>query len=198
MRIFEGIHEAESAVGAHLGYSDWHTVTQGQVDGFAEATGDHQWIHVDVERAKDGPFGTTVAHGFLTLSLLPMLVSEIYVIEGLTMGVNYGANKLRFPSPVPVGSRVRAGISLLEVTPNSLGYQIASRATIEREGGDKPACVADMLAVVVPGRQLNPWTSPGRPGPAGAVVDHRDPRCGRAPERVADPRRQVEPDLRGQ
>ncbi len=150
MRIFDGIPQVQSAVGAHLGYSDWHTVTQEQVARFADATGDHQWIHVDVARAKDGPFGTTVAHGFLTLALLPMLVSEVYAIEGVQMGLNYGANKLRFPSPVPVGSRVRAGVSLLEVTPSSLGYQIASRVTIEREGGDKPACVVDMLAVVVP------------------------------------------------
>jgi len=150
MRIFNGIPDIESAVGSHVGYSDWHTVTQEQVDRFAEATGDHQWIHVDVERAKDGPFGTTIAHGYLTLSLLPMLVGEVYTIEGVKMGVNYGANKLRFPAPVPVGSKVRAGVSLLEVTPNALGYQIATRVTIEREGGDKPACVVDVLAVVVP------------------------------------------------
>ena len=150
MRIFDGIPDIESAAGTHLGYSGWHTVTQEQVDRFSEATGDHQWIHVDVERAKDGPFGTTIAHGFLTLSLLPMLVGEVYAIEGVKLGVNYGANKLRFPSPVPVGSRVRAGVALLEVTPNALGYQIATRITIEREGGDKPACVVDMLAVVVP------------------------------------------------
>ena len=150
MRVFDGIPAVERAVGTHLGYSGWHTVTQEQVDRFAEATGDHQWIHVDVERGKEGPFGTTIAHGFLTLSLLPMLVGEVYAIEGVTMGVNYGANKLRFPSPVPVGSRVRAGVSLLEVTANSLGYQIATRVTVEREGCDKPACVVDMLAVVVP------------------------------------------------
>lgn len=150
MRTFDGIPDIESAVGTHLGYSDWHCVTQEQVDRFAEATGDHQWIHVDVERAKDGPFGTTIAHGFLTLALLPMLVGEVYAIEGVKMGVNYGANKLRFPAPVPVGSKVRAGVSLLEVAPNALGYQIATRVTIEREGGDKPACVVDVLAVVVP------------------------------------------------
>lgn len=150
MRIFDGVPDIESAVGTHVGYSDWHTVTQEQVDRFAEATGDYQWIHVDVERAKEGPFGTTVAHGFLTLSLLPMLVGEIYTINGVKMGVNYGANKLRFPAPVPVGSEVRAGVSILGVTPNALGYQIATRITIERNGGDKPACVVDMLAVVVP------------------------------------------------
>ena len=150
MQVFNGIPEIEAAVGSHLGYSDWHTVTQEQVDRFAEATGDHQWIHVDVDKAKDGPFGGTIAHGFLTLSLLPMLAAEVYRLEGVKMGVNYGANKLRFPSPVPVGSRVRAGVELLAVTPSSLGFQIATRVTIEREGGDKPACVVEMLAVVVP------------------------------------------------
>ncbi|MFT3872615.1 MAG: MaoC family dehydratase [Nocardioides sp.] len=150
MRIFNGIPELEAAVGSQLGYSEWHTVTQEQIDKFAEATGDHQWIHVDPEKAAAGPFGTTIAHGFLTLSLLPMLVSGIYRVDGVKMAINYGANKVRFPSPVPVGSRVRAGVELLGVVPNSLGYQVASRVTIEREGGDKPACVVDMLAVVVP------------------------------------------------
>ncbi len=150
MRIFNGIPDLEAAVGSQLGRSEWHTVTQEQIDKFAEATGDHQWIHVDPEKAAAGPFGTTIAHGFLTLSLLPMLVSGIYRVDGVKMGINYGANKVRFPSPVPVGSRVRAGVELLGVTPNSLGYQVATRVTIEREGGDKPACVVDMLAVVVP------------------------------------------------
>jgi acyl dehydratase len=150
MRIFNGIDELEAAVGTHLGHSEWHTVDQKQIDLFADATGDHQWIHVDPEEAQGGPFGTTVAHGFLTLSLLPMLASQVYRVEGVKMGVNYGANKLRFPSPVPVDSRVRAGVELLAVTPASLGYQIATRVTIERDGGDKPACVVESLAVVVP------------------------------------------------
>jgi acyl dehydratase len=150
MKIFNGIPELEAAVGTHAGWSEWHTVTQEQVQQFAEATGDHQWIHLDVEKAKEGPFGGTIAHGFLTLSLLPMLAAEVYRIEGVTMGVNYGADKLRFPSPVPVGSRVRAGVELTGVKPIALGVQVATRVTIEREGGDKPACVVDMLAVVVP------------------------------------------------
>lgn len=150
MRIFNGIEELEAAVGTHLGHSEWHTVDQKQIDLFADATGDHQWIHIDAEKAQEGPFGTTVAHGFLTLSLLPMLASQVYRVEGVKMGVNYGANKLRFPSPVPVDSRVRAGVELLAVTPSSLGYQIATRVTIERDGGDKPACVVESLAVVVP------------------------------------------------
>lgn len=150
MRTFHGIAELEDAVGSHLGYSEWHPIPQQQIDTFAEATGDHQWIHVDPERAAAGPFGTTIAHGFLTLSLLPMLSEQVYSVEGVQAALNYGANKLRFPSPVPVGSRVRAGVELLAVTPISRGYQVATRVTIEREGGDKPACVVEMLAVVVP------------------------------------------------
>ncbi|GAA3649905.1 MaoC family dehydratase [Nocardioides ginsengisoli] len=150
MRIFDGIGELEAAVGTHLGHSEWHAVPQSQIDAFADATGDHQWIHVDPERAADGPFGTTIAHGYLTLSLLPLLVAEVYRLDGVKMAVNYGADKLRFPSPVPVGSRVRAGVELTGVKQIALGYQVATRVTIERDGGDKPACVVDMLAVVVP------------------------------------------------
>ena len=113
MRVFHGHRgTARQAVGTHLGWSDWHTVTQQQIDTFADATGDHQWIHVDPEKAAAGPFGGTVAHGFLTLSLVPMLVWQVYRVEGVRMGVNYGANKLRFPSPVPVDSKVRAGVEL--------------------------------------------------------------------------------------
>ncbi|GAB4010795.1 MaoC family dehydratase [Nocardioides ultimimeridianus] len=150
MKVFNGVEELQAAAGTHLGYSDWHTVDQAQIDAFADATGDHQWIHLDAERAAAGPFGTTIAHGFLTLSLLPMLASQVYAVEGVSAGVNYGANKLRFPSPVPVDSRVRAGVELLEITPIALGFQVATRVIIEREGGDKPACVVDMLSVVVP------------------------------------------------
>jgi acyl dehydratase len=150
MRVFDGVAELEEAVGTHLGHSEWHTVNQDQIDAFAAATGDHQWIHVDPAKAAEGPFGSTVAHGFLTLSLLPMLTWQVYKVEGVKMGVNYGADKLRFPSPVPVGSRVRAAVELTSVTPNKLGYQVATRVTIELDGSDKPACVVDMLAVVVP------------------------------------------------
>ena len=150
MRVFDGIAELEKAVGTHLGYSDWHTIDQAQIDAFAEATGDRQWIHVDPARAATGPFGATVAHGFLVLSLLPMLSWQIYAIEGLKMYVNYGADRLRFPSPVPVGSRVRLGAELNAVTPNTLGHQAAFGLTIECEGATKPACVIDMLAVMVP------------------------------------------------
>lgn len=150
MRILNGIAELEQTVGTHLGYSGWHTVTQQQIDLFAEATGDHQWIHVDVEKAKDGPFSSTIAHGYLTLALVPMLSGEVYKVGGVQMGVNYGANKLRFPSPVPVGSKVRAGVELVAVTPGNGGYQIVARVTVEREGSDKPACVVDTVSVLVP------------------------------------------------
>jgi acyl dehydratase len=149
MRVFNGIDELKQAVGEHLGHSDWHTVTQEKVDLFADATGDHQWIHVDPDRAKAGPFGGTIAHGYMTLSLLPMLNQQIYRIDGLTMGINYGTNKVRFPSPVPVGSRVRAGTEILEVNPNAQGAQAVVRTTIEVEGGEKPACVAESVVVLV-------------------------------------------------
>ncbi|MEU0505061.1 MaoC family dehydratase [Nocardia sp. NPDC005998] len=150
MKIFNGIGELEQAVGTHLGYSEWHTVTQEQIDLFAAATGDHQWIHVDPVRAAQGPFGTTIAHGYLTLSLLPLLVSQVYRVDGLKMGINYGCNKVRFPSPVPSGSRVRAGVELAEIKPTNAGVQVTARVTIEREGGDKPACIAEALSVLVP------------------------------------------------
>ena len=150
MRVFDGIADLEKAVGTHLGHSEWHTVDQDQIDAFAAATGDHQWIHVDPVKAAEGPFGSTVAHGFLTLSLLPILTWQVYKVEGVKMIVNYGADKLRFPSPVPVGSRVRAGVELTAVTSNAAGYQVALTVTIERDGGNKPACVVDLLAVVVP------------------------------------------------
>jgi acyl dehydratase len=149
VKTFNGLDELEQAVGTHLGYSNWHTITQEQIDLFAEATGDHQWIHTDPEKAATGPFGTTIAHGYLTLSLVPMLVWQIYTIEGLRLGVNYGSNKVRFPSPVPVGSRVRAGAELLELTRGPRGARATVRVTIEREGADKPACVAEIVSVLV-------------------------------------------------
>ncbi|BDD82969.1 MaoC family dehydratase [Tsukamurella pulmonis] len=149
MRVLNGLEELQAAVGEHLGYSDWVEIDQKRIDLFAEATGDHQWIHVDPEKAKAGPFGTTIAHGYLTLSLIPMLVWQIYTVEGTKMGVNYGCNKVRFPAPVPVGSRVRAGVELVSVTPGSGGQQVVARVTIEREGADRPACVAETVSVVV-------------------------------------------------
>jgi acyl dehydratase len=144
------LDELTAAKGEHLGYSDWHTVTQRQVDLFAEATGDRQWIHVDPERAAAGPFGGTIAHGYLTLSLLPMLGQQIFRVDGLSMGVNYGSEKVRFPSPVPVGSRVRAGAELLDVRQAGPGSQAVVRYTVEIEGRPKPACVAEVIVLLVP------------------------------------------------
>ncbi|WP_446222021.1 MaoC family dehydratase [Nocardia sp. IBHARD005] len=149
MRTFHGVAELEAAVGAHLGYSGWHTVAQAQIDTFADATGDHQWIHVDPVKAAQGPFGTTIAHGYLTLSLVPDLVGQIYRVEGVEMGVNYGANKLRFPAPVPVDSKVRAGVELLSVEPGGGGHLVTAKVTVEREGGDKPVCVVETVSLVV-------------------------------------------------
>ena len=141
----DGINGLEKLVGEHLGYSEWHEVTQEQVNLFADATGDHQWIHVDVERAKAGPFGGPIAHGYLTLSLAPTLLTEIMRVDGVTMGINYGLNKLRFPSPVPVGSKLRAGVTLAAVEPVSGGVQVTLNTTFEIEGGSKPVCVAEIL-----------------------------------------------------
>jgi acyl dehydratase len=141
----DGIDGLKARVGEHLGYSEWHEVTQEQVNLFADATGDHQWIHVDVERAKAGPFGGPIAHGYLTLSLTPTLLDEILRVTGLTMAINYGLNKLRFPAPVPVGSKVRAGVSLSSVEDVAGGVQCALATTFEVEGSDKPACVAEIL-----------------------------------------------------
>src|SRR5205807_5480717 len=137
--IVNGIEELKSKVGEHLGYSDWHQVTQDQVNLFADATGDHQWIHVDVERAKKGPFGGPIAHGYLTLSLGPTLLPEILRVEGISMGVNYGCNKVRFPSPVPVGAKVRLGASLVGLEDVAGGAQATVALTFEVEGQEKPA-----------------------------------------------------------
>ncbi len=141
----EGIDGLKAAVGQHVGYSAWHQVTQEQVNKFADATGDHQWIHVDVERAKGGPFGGPIAHGYLTLSLTPTLLTEVFVVSGVSMAINYGLNKVRFPSPVPVGSQVRAGIEIASVEEVSGGAQVGLAVTYEIEGGTKPVCVAEIL-----------------------------------------------------
>jgi acyl dehydratase len=136
--------ELPGLVGTELGTSDWWEVTQEQVNQFAEATGDHQWIHVDPERAtKESPFGGPIAHGYLTLSLLVPLLAQVLVVSDAVMGVNYGLNKVRFPSPVPVGSKVRATATLKEVSEFSGGLQYSLAVTVEREGGDKPVCVAE-------------------------------------------------------
>ena len=148
MRVFDGIAEFEGAVGEHLGVSEWHTVTQEQIDLFADATGDHQWIHVDPHKAAKGPFGSTVAHGYLTVSLIPRLATEIFEVRGLRMAVNYGSNKVRFPSPVPADSRIRASAELVAVTRGASGAQATVRVTVERDGSDKPACVAEVVSVL--------------------------------------------------
>ncbi|MGA0367381.1 MAG: MaoC family dehydratase, partial [Ilumatobacteraceae bacterium] len=135
----------KAAVGQHLGYSEYIDITQDRVNQFADATGDHQWIHVDVERAKSGPFGGPIAHGYLTLSLGPMLYPTVVRVEGFSMGVNYGANKVRFPSPVPVGSRLRLGVKLLDVEDVSGGVQMTMEFTFECEGSSKPSCVAEII-----------------------------------------------------
>lgn len=145
-RVFGSLDELREAVGAELGPSDWLEVDQKRVDLFAEATGDHQWIHVDPQRAADGPFGTTIAHGYLTLSLLPYLVPKVLQVEGVRMGVNYGVNKVRFPAPVPVGSRVRARVRIADVSEAGGGVQLTTQVTIEREGGEKPVCVAESVS----------------------------------------------------
>lgn len=150
MRTFANLDEFAAAKGEVLGHGDWHTVTQEQVNQFADATGDHQWIHLDTERAASGPFGTTIAHGYLTLSLIPFLGKEIYRVDGLSMGINYGLGKVRFPSVVPVGSRIRAGAELIDITDRTQGKQATLRWTIEIDGAEKPACVAETIVVYVP------------------------------------------------
>ena len=149
MRTLTGIDDLETLVGQHLGTSEWVDITQERIDAFAEATGDHQWIHVDPERASDGPFGTTIAHGYLTLSLLPLFYSTVYRVEGVRMGINYGANKVRFLTPVPVGSRLRGSIEVGEVkrVPNG-GAQVTWNVTVELEGSDRPACYAEAISVM--------------------------------------------------
>ena len=144
-RVITGVEGLKSNVGQHLGYSEYLEITQERVQQFAEATGDFQWIHIDVERAKSGPFGGPIAHGYLTLSLGPMLYPTVVRIDGFSMGVNYGANKIRFPSPVPVGSRVRLGVKLLEVEEIANGVQMTMEFTFECEGASKPSCVAEII-----------------------------------------------------
>ncbi|MEU6394272.1 MaoC family dehydratase [Streptomyces sp. NPDC046939] len=145
-RVFKDADELRAAVGEQLGHTDWVTVEQERIDRFAEATGDHQWIHVDPERAKEGPFGTTIAHGYLTLSLLPLFGPQLISVEGVKMGVNYGTNKVRFPAPVPVGSRLRATARITSVEDVPGGVQVSVAFTVEREGGEKPVCVAESVS----------------------------------------------------
>jgi acyl dehydratase len=143
---FTSPKELLGAVGTELGPTDWITITQDQIDKFAEATLDNQWIHVDTERAKAGPFGAPIAHGFLTMSLAAHFLADLARVEGISMGINYGADKVRFPSPVPVGSRLRARGEILDVKEVPGGVQATTRITIERDGGDKPAAVVDTVS----------------------------------------------------
>ena len=146
MRIIATLDELKQLTGQEVAVSDWITITQERVQQFADATGDHQWIHLDVERSKaESPYGGTIAHGFLTLSLLPMLMASSLKMSDVKMGVNYGLNKVRFPAPVPVGSRLRARIVLVSVEDIPGGAQLVWQVTIEREGGDKPVCVAESI-----------------------------------------------------
>ena len=150
IREFSGLEQLESAVGTHLGFSGWHVITQERIDRFAEATGDAQWIHTDPVSAATGPFGSTIAHGYLSLSLIPMMMGEIYRVDGISMGVNYGSNRVRFPAVVPVDSRLRAGAELVAIEWRPGGMQVTVLVTVEREGGDKPVCIAELLALLVP------------------------------------------------
>ena len=143
MRVFTSLDDVAAAQGEELGTTDWVTIEQDRVDQFAEATGDHQWIHVDVERArKESPFGGPIAHGYLTLSLIPRFLPQLVQFTGFSMGVNYGTEKVRFPAPVPVGSRLRVTAVVDSVTEIAGGIHMQTRATFEVEGGTKPACVA--------------------------------------------------------
>jgi acyl dehydratase len=145
MKTYATLAEMEKDVGGAAAVSDWIDVTQARIDLFAEATGDRQWIHIDRERAKAGPFGTTIAHGFLTLSLLPEMAASAIAVEGVRMGVNYGLNKVRFTAPVPSGSRVRGHFKLLRFEPLDGGAQLTYEVKMEREGSDKPVCIAESV-----------------------------------------------------
>ena len=151
MLTLNGLDEVKSRVGEELGVSDWHEVTQQDVNRFAEVTGDDYWIHLDTERAKDGPFGGTIAHGYYTLSLAPMFSYRLFSFTGFAFGVNYGVNRVRFPAPMPVGDRVRMRAKLAAVDDIPGGAQITPELTFEREGGDKPVCVAESLSRVYTG-----------------------------------------------
>jgi acyl dehydratase len=149
--VINGLEELKGKVGTELGVSDWVAVTQEAIDAFADATGDHQWIHVDPERAKDTPFGGTIAHGLYTLSLGPQLSYSLFEVQGVAFGLNYGYNKIRYPAPLPVGSKVRMRATLTAAEDIPGGLQMTITQTFEREGGDKPVCVAESVSRVYGG-----------------------------------------------
>jgi acyl dehydratase len=152
MKTFRSADDVRNAAGEHLGYSDWHTIDQQRIDRFADATGDHQWIHVDPERAaRESPFGTTIAHGYLTLSLIPHLGGGMLPVKGVTRGINYGSDKVRITNMVRVGKRVRLRQKLIGAEPKAGGMQIKNECTIEIEGEDKPACIAETISVLYGG-----------------------------------------------
>jgi acyl dehydratase len=150
MRHFADLEELKGAVGEVLGNGEWFTMTQAVIDKFAEATGDFQYIHVDPERAKAGPFGTTIAHGFLTLSMIPRLGQSVYKVGGIATGINYGSNRVRFIEPVKAGSRIRSRVRLVAVEPHPPGTRITTESTVEIEGVERPACVAEIIALLIP------------------------------------------------
>jgi acyl dehydratase len=151
MRTISGLDELKQAQGEELGVSDWHRISQADIDAFADVTGDHQWIHVDPERAKDTPFGGTIAHGYFTLSLAPRFTDQVMKLDGFAMAINYGLNKVRFPAPVPVDSNVRMRARIAELSEIPGGAQMVMELTFEREGGDKPVCVAQSVVRVYEG-----------------------------------------------
>jgi acyl dehydratase len=145
MHRFNGLAEVEAAIGQPLGYTEWHEITQEEISMFADATHDHYWIHTDPERAATGPFGSTIAHGFLTLAHVPVFIQEVYAIDGLQLMLNYGLNKVRFPAPTPVNGRIRGAVEVAAVERGAKGAQVVSKVTIELEGSDRPVCVAEMV-----------------------------------------------------
>jgi acyl dehydratase len=151
MRTITGLEGLKQAEGETLGTSAWHDVTQEDIDAFADVTGDHQWIHVDPERAKHTPFGGTIAHGYYTLSLAPMFTEQVLSLDGFAFAINYGLNKVRFPAPLPVGGRVRMTAKLAKLEDVPGGAQMTLELTFERDGGDKPVCVAETLARIYAG-----------------------------------------------
>lgn len=148
--VFKQPADLLTAVGQHLGFSDWVQIDQQRINQFADATGDHQWIHVDPEKAKDGPFGQCIAHGYLSLSLVNLFLPQIMEVQQLKMGVNYGCDKVRFPAPVPVNSRLRGSGELISVEEVKGGFQAVVRVTVEIDGNDRPACVIDTISRYYP------------------------------------------------
>jgi len=148
--VFQSPRDLKAAVGKHLGYSPWMTIDQDRIDKFADATNDHQWIHVDVERAKRGPFGATIAHGYLSLSLVSSFMPQIFEVRGFEFAVNYGTNKVRFPNAVKCGARIRGGAEVLSVEESKGGILSVVRVTVEIEGEDRPGCIAETVSLYFP------------------------------------------------